>query len=137
MAELEMVTAGSVAGPVEGFGRWGILRLLPRWLSDHLEAGGGVAASSGAAAQPLRSLPDLLRDTSPRQAVGGRAAVLALRHTLDAWRAAERDIAALVIGSPDRTRLEAEVAALRVLHHRLFIEVSRATPSGAVEAARS
>lgn len=37
-----------------------------------------------------------------------------------AWRAAERRIAELVEGDPDRDRLQAELVGLRALHHGLF-----------------
>lgn len=136
MVELEMATGGSVAGPVRGFGRRGILRLLPHWRGNHVAAGGRVAKRPAAAAELVRTPLEPHRDASPGEAVEGRTAALALRHTLDAWRAAERDLASLATGSPHRALVQADVDALRTTHRRLFLEISLPGRSGAVDAER-
>jgi hypothetical protein len=54
-----------------------------------------------------------------------RAAATALAHVLADWRAAERKLDRAVMTSLDRTRIAAEIAALRATHHRLFMELQR------------
>lgn len=131
-----MVTGGSVAGPLQGLGRWAILRLLPRWLGEQVAAGGRVGTWPDAAAHPVPERHAVAPVTSPEQLADRRAAAVALRQTLHDWRAAERDLATFVIGSRDRARLQAEVDALRATHHRQFLEISQPSRSGPVQTAR-
>ncbi|HUG29090.1 MAG TPA: hypothetical protein VMQ65_01050 [Candidatus Limnocylindria bacterium] len=134
MAELEMVTGGLAAGPVRALGRWGILRLLPRWLGEQVAAGGRVETWSDVAPLPVPVRREQAPVAAPAQAIAQRAATGALRRTIDAWRAAEHELEALEIGSRDRAHLQAEVDALRATHHRLFLEVSLPSRIGAAEA---
>jgi hypothetical protein len=76
--------------------------------------------------QTMRSLheiaPELVRhrldaSSTPRL---DSAATKPICDVLNAWRAAERELASLVEGRPDWDRVHAELVGLRALHHRLF-----------------
>ena len=135
MAELEIVGGGSVAGPVKALGRWGILLLLPQWLGEQVAAGGRVEEWSDDGPLPLQLRRTEAPAAVPAQTIAPRAAGIALRRTIVAWRAAERDLATAAIGSRDLVRFQQEYDALREAHHRLFLEVCLSGRFGAAEAA--
>ena len=83
------------------------------WLEGLMDPAGPVAFE--------RELADLAvtRDDEARRAdtaESGRS----ISDVLAAWRAAERELAALAVGDPDMGRVHAELVGLRALHHRLF-----------------
>lgn len=54
-----------------------------------------------------------------------RAAVvpdIALPEVLAAWRACERELAGMTVDSPDQELLEANVAMLRAIYQRIYVE---------------
>lgn len=130
MAESARMGNAFASEAVQAVDGWGILR-LPRWLGDQIAAGDQVDARPDVAPSPTLERREQSHVASPEQVSAPRAAALALRQTLDAWRAAERDLATLVIDSPDRPRVLAEAAYLRAAHHRLFDEISRPASEGA------
>ena len=135
MAELEVANGRSVTGPVRALGRWGILGILPRWLGEQVAAGGRIETWSDV--MPLSvPMPRAQADvdaTSP--AIAPRATAFALRRTIDAWRATERDLAGTAIDGRDRARLQEEFDVLCATHHRLFLEVSLPNRFKAVDTA--
>jgi hypothetical protein len=52
--------------------------------------------------------------------VDQRPTGIALRQVLAEWRTLEQELTGMVAGSLDRSRVQAEVAALRAAHSRLF-----------------
>jgi hypothetical protein len=50
----------------------------------------------------------------------GPTSNLRIADVLEAWRAAEQELADMVVGNPARSMLEVKVEDLRALHHRLF-----------------
>ena len=55
--------------------------------------------------------------TSP---AGDAVAERRICDVLIAWRAADRELASLTEADPEWSRVQAEIAGLRALHHRLF-----------------
>lgn len=53
------------------------------------------------------------------------AHVMALPEVLEAWRATERELAGMIGDSPDQELLEANVAMLRAMYQRLYLERTR------------
>ena len=50
-------------------------------------------------------------------------AMVVMRQLLDAWRSAERELAAAAEGSPERPQIQVHAATLRLLYHGLFAYV--------------
>ena len=124
MTELESVAGISTASPVRALGRRGVLELLPRWPGEGLSANPG-APRTGGPLQPLPSRALRLAVATPAQELAARASAVELRRTIMAWRAVERELATAVVDDRDRARLQEEFDALRLTHHRLFLEVSQ------------
>ena len=135
MTELEMASGGSMASPVRALGRWGILGALPRWLGEQVAAGERGASPPETLPWPVPLRRTRLVVKAPAEGVAPRATALALRRTIRAWRATERELATTVIDSRDRARLQQEFDALCAIHHRLFLEVSLPSRYKAVESA--
>jgi len=86
------------------------LRLLAPWRSDPGEPRPEAEPFDATATAPL---------------FDRRSATTALLNVLREWRVVARELEEIDPGSSDRGLLEAEDAALRDVHHRLFWELSR------------
>ena len=123
MAESEMMITGSPAAVGHGRGGMGILRLLRQWPAAHVAAGGRSDPWPDPAYQPVPREPEQAPAPSPQLVLDRRATSLALRETIDEWRAAQRDLEGLPVGTRERAQAQANVDLLRRRHHRLFTQL--------------
>jgi hypothetical protein len=98
------------------------LRLLQSWASDDppwLEelSSGLVAAPDGLG---RRRIPAW---TSARVQPTRPSAMIVMRQLLDAWRSAERELAATAEGSLEQPQVLAQIATLRSLYQGLFVQI--------------
>lgn len=99
------------------------LRLLEPWIPD---AGATEGGRHAWAAQPARRAEEQ-RPAAAIDSVAGASprpsAMFVMRQLLNAWRSADRQLAALIEGSQERSRLQAHVATLRSLYQGLFVHI--------------
>lgn len=98
------------------------LRLLEPWIPDEdLVGGGDVWTAYPARWAGERQLPASANAfaVTPAQ----QSAMSVMRQLLDGWRSAERQVAATVDGTPERSQVLVHVATLRSLYQGLFVRV--------------
>ena len=102
------------------------LRLLQPWTPDEVipEVGGRTWTDGPAHWTRDRRVPASVSAAEVRAVRS--SAMLVMRQLLDAWRSAERLLAATVQGSLERSQVQAQVATLRSLYQGLFVQVRHA-----------
>jgi hypothetical protein len=99
------------------------LRLFELWAADEVGADEGGRISTHGPARRTND-PPVPESMSAAQVVPARLpAVLVMRQLLEAWRAAERQLAAAVEDSLERSQVQTQVATLRSLYQGLFVQV--------------
>ena len=121
----EELSSGAAAVPLHRRGGLGILRLLRGWPGDVVRVVARDESSPDGEFQPAQPQVDPAPAGLPHLIIDRRATSVALRQTLDEWRAAQRELEGLVVGSRERARTQANVELLRRRHHRLFIQLTR------------
>jgi hypothetical protein len=113
---------------------WGVLELVRNWPDEDAETDGGATLATGAT-DPSSDVwldwttrrgvgpPHLTLLPSPEAPFDHRAAGVALRQVLAEWRIGARALDRCAEGSLERSRLRAQVIALREAYHRLFREI--------------
>ena len=99
------------------------LRLLQPWPPDEADAAGGHTWADG---PPQRGRPELALVGVVDLDLGRPSAMVVMGQVLDAWRSAERQLAATVEGSLERPQIQVQVATLRSLYQGLFVQVRHA-----------
>jgi len=111
-----------VAGAGSVIGRWVALQLArPRARDDPAKADGSRGPGEDLVTQPLESHHVTAVRPVP-QPIDGPPKMVGIREVLTAWRAAERQLTEIPEGSPEWTRVHAEISSLRASYHRLFAE---------------
>ena len=115
--------ADLVRGPWTGGSRG--LRLVELWTPDVAPGWKGEGAPQDRPAQRKTTLPHLELLSVDEAQPERLSATVVMRQILDAWRSAERQLAAAAAGSPERSQIQAHTATLRMLYQGLFAHVRR------------
>jgi hypothetical protein len=119
-----MVAAATNVGPgavrVASNARWGAMRLVRAWLAPVPAPDERSINRLDAVADLPARPPELTIVWQADRGFDRRAASLALREVLSAWRAAERVVAATSPEDDDFARGEGEVTVLRAAYQRRF-----------------
>ena len=99
------------------------LRLLQPWAPDPAAPDGAGRIGADRPARQTRGRRTLASVSAVEVWPARPSARLVMRQLLDAWRSAERQLAAAVEGSLERTRVQTQVATLRALYQGLFVQV--------------
>ena len=98
------------------------LRLLQPWASEAAPESGGRLWPDGPA-RWTRDRRQLALPSDLEVQAARPSAMLVMRQLLDAWRSADRQLAATGEGSAERSQVQAHVATLRSLYQGLFAYV--------------
>jgi hypothetical protein len=118
-------------GTIRGAVGWGVLRLVRKWPDEGAETDGGATAATDPGSDVwldwttgrVIGPPHLTLLPAPEAPFDPRAAGVALREVLAEWRLGARALDRCAEGSLERSRLRAQVIALRDAYHRLFREI--------------
>ena len=99
------------------------LRLLEPWEPDESTAEGGGRIWDEGPARGTSDRRHLAVISAAELELARPSAMVVMQQLLDAWRSAERQLAATVDGSLERPQVQAQVATLRSLYQGLFTQV--------------
>ena len=101
------------------------LRLVELWTPHVAPEWKGEGASQDRPPKRRTTRPHLELLSVDRAQPERLSATVVMRQVLDAWRSAERQLAAAAAGSPERSQIQAHTATLRLLYQGLFAHVRR------------
>jgi hypothetical protein len=99
------------------------LRLLQPWAPDDAERDGHGPGRADSPARRTSHPRHLALVSAVELELARPTAMVVMCQLLDAWRSAERQLAATMEGSLERPQIQTEIATLRALYQGLFARV--------------